>query len=120
MIPRAVRTWFDKRKALFWTLWLLPLPASAGPSRDAVLLLGGSSAAADSSETEVRPDFSDLPTGAEFEPGVRPPGSAKPACSARHPLCVHPRAGVPDRAALAALDALERAYDRLILTLGLP
>jgi hypothetical protein len=63
----------------------------------------------------------ELPSGAEIRAGVRPETSdSARACSARFPLCVHPRPGVSNTATLSALDAAELAYERLVVVLGLP
>ncbi len=63
----------------------------------------------------------DFPTGAEVRRETRPETSGvTPACSARFPLCVHPHPGVSGAATLAALDAAELAYERLVVVLGLP
>jgi hypothetical protein len=59
-----------------------------------------------------------LPTGARIEIPSRPSGKT-PICSRLRPLCVHAEEAQASQAALA-LAALELAYDRLVLTLGLP
>lgn len=62
-----------------------------------------------------------LPTGTEIRIGVRPPTpDAARACSPRFPLCVHAAPGTSNAGALAALDAAELAYERLVVVLGLP
>ncbi len=63
-----------------------------------------------------------LPTGAAvFSGPSRPEDTPEPpACSWSRPVCVHGAAGVGQDAVLAALSALETAYEALILTLGLP
>ncbi len=118
MIPRPERTWFDKRGTLVFALWLSAQPAWAGPKRDLPLLFGGGT------PTEVDADasaaLSGLPLGAEFVPQLRPASPGQPACAPKRPICVHADEGHDGAAALAALDALERAYERLVLVLGLP
>ena len=100
---------------------LAPALAHAGPRDDPPLLLGGKS-----TPPERPPVFTDprLPTGSEFGPSERPDRgglAAEPAaCSARGRVCVHRSPGVTGDTALAALDALEGAYERLVFALGLP
>jgi hypothetical protein len=60
-----------------------------------------------------------LPVGAEIVTRSRPKADL-PACSFRVPVCVHPSSGVAPKATLAALDALEDAYEKLVWALGLP
>jgi hypothetical protein len=60
-----------------------------------------------------------LPVGSSIEVRGRPAAGAR-ACSFRAPVCVHPTAGVSETSVLAALDALEVAWERLIGALGLP
>jgi hypothetical protein len=59
--------------------------------------------------------------GAEIVARSRPPADL-PACSFRAPVCVHRSvgAGVDEKAALATLDALEGAYEKLVRALELP
>jgi hypothetical protein len=92
-----------------------PAAAEAG---DVPLLLGGPSEPA---RAQVAVDVS-LPRGARIEEGVPRPaaGAEKAACSARYPLCVHRGEAVATRTASSALDALERAYGRLVPSVGLP
>ncbi len=121
MNPRAARTWFDKRGALVFALCLSARATAAGPKRDLPLLFGGSrGSAAPASSTEQDGASAGLPTGAELVFRARPPSAAQPACSPERPVCVHPEPGLGGAAALAALSALERAYERLVLVLGLP
>jgi hypothetical protein len=63
-----------------------------------------------------------LPTGARVFAGPSRPAEAPevPACSWKRPVCVHGARAVGQDEALAALSALENAYEALILTLGLP
>lgn len=63
-----------------------------------------------------------LPTGAALFSGPWRPADAPepPACSWKRPVCVHGGDTVASDAILAALSALENAYEALILTLGLP
>lgn len=85
------------------------------------LLLGGKA-----TPPERPPVFSDprLPTGSEFGTSERPDrgelAAEPPACSTRGFVCVHRAPGVSGATALDALDALERAYERLVFALGLP
>jgi hypothetical protein len=60
-----------------------------------------------------------LPVGAEIVARARPYATT-PACSFRAPVCVHTAPGVDPRAALDALDGLERAYEKLVGALELP
>jgi hypothetical protein len=100
--------------ALLGTLLTAITAPAAMPRRENPLILGG-----------ARPPVAKqilldprLPTGAEisFEPRPAAPG---PLCSALRPLCVHGRQ--PDDPDVArSLAALETAYDRLVLALGLP
>jgi hypothetical protein len=63
----------------------------------------------------------DFPTGPEIRTETRPETSGTvPACSARFPLCVHPHPRLSGASTLAALDAAELAYERLVVVLGLP
>lgn len=63
-----------------------------------------------------------LPTGARRSRGQRPESRAgePPACSFRLPVCVHRGNKVPETLATSALNALEVAYERLVLALRLP
>jgi hypothetical protein len=79
------------------------------------LLFGGDPAPPEARvETDPR-----LPVGAEIVARTRPAASL-PACSFRAPVCVHPTPGVTPAAVLETLDALERAFERLVGALGLP
>lgn len=61
-----------------------------------------------------------LPTGA-LRPAVpRPEAAEPPACSRRRPVCVHRGPSVAAEQALEALGSLERAYEELVLSMGLP
>jgi hypothetical protein len=63
----------------------------------------------------------DLPTGSELRVAERPEtGAGVPACSGRFPVCVHVGPRVRIDSTLAALDAAELAYERLVVVLGLP
>jgi len=82
------------------------------------ILLGGAATKSGRREPPLDPL---LPTGAgRASPYERPPRVEAPACSPRRPVCVHRGAGVAPGQALAALSALEQAYERLIFALGLP
>lgn len=61
-----------------------------------------------------------LPKGAPFAAEHERPHSGRAACSATHPVCVHPSEGSPATQALNALRALELAYERLVEVLKLP
>lgn len=60
-----------------------------------------------------------LPRGAAFETRDRPAESSR-VCSLSRPVCAHGGAAVTHGALLGALDALELAFDRLTVGLGLP
>lgn len=79
------------------------------------LLFGGSTPLPER-HVEIDPR---LPLGAEIVARARPVAD-QPACSFRAPVCVHPTPGVEPRAVLDALDALERAYEKLVFALALP
>lgn len=101
-------------------LVLLALPTSSQAARqvyDAPLLLGGGKPPR-RAPVELDPW---LPTGAPVYDGVERPASPQPpACSLQYPVCVHTQAGVHATTPLLALQALERAYERLVLVLDLP
>src|SRR5687767_10402936 len=63
-----------------------------------------------------------LPTGPVYFSAIRRPEepARAPACSFRHPVCVHARRGVSTAVMLATLTELELASARLVDTLGLP
>jgi hypothetical protein len=61
-----------------------------------------------------------LPTGPDFAAALERPRSAGAACSAHWPVCVQRASNVSGADALRALGALEAAYGRLVLALGLP
>lgn len=100
---------------------LAPVLAHAGPRSEPPLLLGGKA-----TTPERPPVFSDprLPTGSEFGTSERPERgelvAEPPACSTNGFVCVHRAPGVTGTMALDALDALERAYERLVFALRLP
>jgi hypothetical protein len=106
---------------LLYTYMLTPVLAHAGPRADPPLLLGGKA-----TPPERPPVFTDprLPTGSEFGTSERPDrgdlSSEPPACSARASVCVHRSPGVTGETALAALAAIETAYEKLVFALGLP
>ena len=58
--------------------------------------------------------------GARWAVGSERPFVAAAACSAQRPLCVHVRREADGAAALALLDALERAHAGLVDALALP
>ena len=115
MIPQAPRRHFHKLGVPLFAASLVTLPAPAGPRQDLPPLFGGPSV----SQEDAAPLDPGLPTGSAYSIGQRPEGLG-PACSARRPVCVHPRAGVTAEHALAALEAVESAYERLVDALGLP
>jgi len=79
------------------------------------LLLGGApDRPAHVVETDPR-----LPVGAAVETRDRPTGGER-ACSVSSPVCVHGFRGVAPNVMLDALDALEQAYGRMTVGLGLP
>jgi hypothetical protein len=93
----------------------LPAGARAQPAEPPLLLGGPVQREARRIETDPR-----LPVGPRFTAAPRP-ASAGRACSDRLPVCVHATAGAADVATvLGALDALETAYERLVLALRLP
>lgn len=63
-----------------------------------------------------------LPTGAQVAATLARPadGAEPPACSFRYPVCVHRGPGVTGDTALAALAAMEQAYERLVVAMDLP
>jgi hypothetical protein len=62
-----------------------------------------------------------IPRGAERRQTPRPAEAAPaPACSTRYPLCVHGSGKTEPLLILEWLGALESAYERLVLCLGLP
>jgi len=105
-------------------LALIILPVCAGPvhalpKREPPLLLGGARPVV-KKEVPIDPL---LPTGARIEYMARPEGFER-LCSNRAPVCAqlatHAPASLSLTRAQAALEALENAYDRLVVTLGLP
>jgi len=91
--------------------------ANAGTARrDPPLLFGAG-------PHQIRPPVSidpRLPTGPEIAPRHERPRSLGAACSERVPVCVQRGAGGSGDSALRALAALELAYDRVVLALGIP
>jgi len=61
-----------------------------------------------------------LPKGAPFAAQHERPHSSHAACSATRPVCVHARENGSGAQALAALQAFELAYERLVDVLKLP
>ena len=61
-----------------------------------------------------------LPTGPDFAAALERPHSVGAVCSERVPVCVHARSTEGGPGALAALGALEGAYQRVVLALGMP
>ncbi len=71
----------------------------------------------------VRPPVAidpELPTGAPFGARSERPRAGETACSANRPVCVHRGNGVSGAQALDALQALELAYERVVLAQRLP
>ncbi len=109
VVPRAVAI------ATLLVAELLSLTAGAAmPRREPPLILGGAR------PPIPRPVTIDprLPTGARVG-AARRPTSPKRICSLFRPVCVH-ATEANQTAALDALGALEQAYERLVLALGLP
>ncbi|HEY6078336.1 MAG TPA: hypothetical protein VIW29_06010 [Polyangiaceae bacterium] len=96
---------------------LLPgLPAQAAPKREPPLLFGGP-------VVKLKPQRlldPRLPTGSPLAPSVSRPLSAASLCSLTRPVCVHAAAGASPEQLPAALAALEQAFERVVLALGLP
>jgi hypothetical protein len=115
MIPQAPCRHFHKHGALLFAASLVTPAAAAGPRQQLPPILGGPATSAEA----AAPIDPSLPTGAPYEPGSRPE-RRQIACSARRPVCLHALSGVTDKDALAALDAVERAYEALVDALGLP
>ncbi|HEY4105174.1 MAG TPA: hypothetical protein VGM44_14850 [Polyangiaceae bacterium] len=92
-------------------------PAYAGTARrDPPLLFGAG-------PHVVRPPVAidpELPTGAPIAASLERPRSLDAACSPRLPVCVQRGLGVSGDRALAALQALEAAYERIVYALALP
>lgn len=88
---------------------------AAPPKRDPPLLFGG----AIKKVKHKVPLDPHLPTGAPLPPASARPAASAALCSFARPVCVHGSAA--DVALLPeALAALERAYERVVLTLRLP
>ena len=91
--------------------------ATAGTARrDPPLLFGAG-------PHQIRPPVAldpDLPTGSPFAAELTRPRDSGAACSARLPVCVERGPGVSAEQALAALQSLEHAYERLVQVLALP
>jgi hypothetical protein len=102
---------------VFGAFVLVSVLAGAQPDQGGSLLLGASPPAP---RAPVALDPW-LPTGSPvFTAVVRPAQGQEPAaCSLSYPLCVH-RVGVPGQTAHAVLQALEKAYEQLVLAMGLP
>lgn len=91
--------------------------AASQQDRDRPLLLGGS---LPTKKREIRLDPR-LPTGALREFSARPePVSQLRACSFTRPVCVHGAPGGDEAHAARALSALETAYERVVIALGMP
>ena len=95
--------------------WLLTASVCL-PHAEAQLLLGGPPPVP---PPEVRIDPR-LPTGAARTFSDRPVTEEPPACSFTRPVCVHRLGDIPGKTALTVLEALETAYDRLVVALDLP
>jgi hypothetical protein len=101
--------------AALLALELSSFTAMAGmPRREPPLIMGGARPPV-AKDVPIDPR---LPKGARIDTPSRPAGKM-PLCSRLRPLCVHADTDEASDAALA-LGALERAYDRLVLALGLP
>ena len=105
---------------LFWVLGLGAAATAEAQEKYRTIpgpLMGGSwGPPPERPPVEVDPS---LPTGAELATTVSRPKTAAvpPACSSRRPVCAH---GTDGASALAALGALENAYERLVFGVGLP
>lgn len=103
--------------ALLAFLVLPPSPARAQPQRERPFLFGGGQPG---KKDPVQTDPW-LPTGALVPTHLgRPATGEVPGCSFRAPVCVHRGPGVGPEAARNALEALESAYQALVVTLRLP
>lgn len=92
------------------------LPAEAAPKRDPPLLFGG---------PVVKPKQQPLldprlPTGSLLPPKPSRPLAAASLCSFNRPVCVHAAVGASAEQLPTALGALEQAFERVVLALGLP
>ncbi len=93
----------------------LAAPCARADPLEPPLLLGG---APDRPLHVVETDPS-LPTGADLETSDRPTGGER-VCSVSYPVCVHAFRGASPDTVLGALDALERAFERVTVGLELP
>jgi hypothetical protein len=93
------------------------LPAFAKPpKRDPPLLFGGPV-----TKKVAKPPLDPrLPTGAELPPERTRPSATAALCSFSRPVCVHATSAAAEGQLPEALAALERAYERSVLGLGLP
>ena len=99
-------------------LFSVTVTAQAQGPIEPPILLGGPGTKTQRKDAPIDPL---LPTGVKVaSPIARPRFAEAPACSPRRPVCVHRATGVQPDVALAGLDAIERAYERLVLALGLP
>lgn len=86
------------------------------PKRDPPLLFGGPV-----TKKVVKPPLDPrLPTGTELPPERARPSTTAGLCSFTRPVCVHATASDAEAQLPEALAALERAYEREVLGLGLP
>ena len=91
--------------------------AASRQDQEPPLLLGG---AVSQKKREIRLDPR-LPTGALREFSARPdPAGELRACSFTRPVCVHAAPGVNEPHVMRALDAMETAYERVVIALGIP
>ncbi|HET9957182.1 MAG TPA: hypothetical protein VFQ61_21945, partial [Polyangiaceae bacterium] len=90
--------------------------AAAQPRTEPPLLFGG---ARPRGRPEIPIDPS-LPTGTRVRPAERPRELGLRVCSWRYPVCVHGQEASSPRLLNSALNALEAAYERVIVALGLP
>jgi hypothetical protein len=99
-------------------LFSLTVPAWAQGPVEPPLLFGGPLSKTGRKDPPLDPL---LPTGVRVaSPAERPRLTEAPACSPRRPVCVHRSPGVAGEIALSGLRAIEQAYERLVLALGLP
>ena len=116
------------RRQLLWVLLVAGVLCSAGAgaeSRQRQKLFEGPLLYGAGSDLPSLPPVAHdawFPTGAPVAPALeRPADSAEPpACSFRYPVCVHRGAGVGADTALAALAAMDQAYERLVEAMRLP
>lgn len=100
---------------------LAPEVFAKTPEQVPGLLMGGAGALATSREFVAAPVDPGLPRGARIIAAPRP-DAAVTRCSMRHPVCAHwvTAADTEQLQVAATLRALEHAYERAVVVLGLP